>query len=257
MQPICMAKHLPNTDMNISKNHNFFDSYPNFYTTSNTTPFRNRLNSRFLALIDNNRDLIDGSSVLDLASHDGRWSFAAIKTGATFVLGIEARLHLLANANANMQKYGIPSEKYSFILGDVHSEIEKIPPNTYDIIFCFGFFYHTMNHMILLSEIQRINPKYLILDTGIAAVYNQPVIEVREENSEDEPMAVKMNELNNNNMVLAGLPSRAALELMLRHSGFNWEYFDWQHAGIQTWEHIEDYRDNIRVSLRCKNLSRI
>lgn len=55
----------------------FFDTYPRFYETSTTGPISNRLNKRYRALIEANEAIICGKSVLDLASHDGRWSFAS------------------------------------------------------------------------------------------------------------------------------------------------------------------------------------
>ena len=39
------------------------------------------MNERYEALIAINKDIFDGARVLDLASHDGRYSFAALKTG--------------------------------------------------------------------------------------------------------------------------------------------------------------------------------
>jgi hypothetical protein len=56
--------------------------------------------------------------------------------------------------------------------------------------------------------------------------------------------------------VLVGYPSQSALELMLRHFGYEWSYYDWQHAGITSWEHLEDYREGIRVSIVGKNVRR-
>jgi hypothetical protein len=43
---------------------------------------------------------------------------------------------------------------------------------------------------------------------------------------------------------------------MLRHFGYEWSYYDWQHAGITSWEHLEDYREGIRVSIVGKNVRR-
>jgi len=147
-------------------NH-FFDSFPEFYNSSNTVPFPNRLNNRYLALIESNKKIISNSSILDIASHDGRWSFAALKNGASNVIGIEAKENLVKNSRKNMGLYQIPKEKYHFITGDIFNEIQKIQPKTIDVVFCFGIFYHIMNHMLLLSEIKKLQPKYLLLDTVV------------------------------------------------------------------------------------------
>ena len=69
----------------------FFDDYPLFYETSKTASSKARLNVRHQAIIEANRDILKDARVLDLASHDGRWSFAALKAGAAHVTGVEAR----------------------------------------------------------------------------------------------------------------------------------------------------------------------
>lgn len=226
----------------------FFDDYPLFYSTSKTTPYPTRLNARHKMLIQSNIEIIKDRSVLDIASHDGRWSFAAIKAGARSVLGIEGRHYLVDNAKANFQEYGVPAEKFSFIVGDIHTELRDLSPRMFDIVFCFGFFYHTPHHFFLLSEIKRLRPRYLILDTAIAKTFDSPVIELKEENSEEEPMAIR--DLNNENInVIAGAPSKSGLELMLNNLGFNYRYIDWHNGEITRWTHIEDYQRRERVSL--------
>ena len=90
-----------------------------------------------------------------------------IKNGAKKVYGIEGKKELVEKGLENMQKYKIPENKYSFVVGDIFEEIKKIPLNEIDIVFCFGIFYHVSNHMELLTRVKKLNPKYLILDTEI------------------------------------------------------------------------------------------
>lgn len=76
----------------------FFDRFPEFYDSGNATPadsIRARLNARYEAIIENNLRLIRGKRILDLGSHDGSWSFAAIEAGANHVLGVEPRPELV------------------------------------------------------------------------------------------------------------------------------------------------------------------
>ncbi len=135
----------------------FFDAYPLFYSTSINAP-RNRLNKRYRAIIEANDAIIRGKSVLDIASHDGRWSFAAHKAGARYVLGIEAREYLVQNARQNLREYQVPEQQVQFVRGDVFEELDRLDPGTFDTIFCLGFFYHTMHHMLLLNKIARLRP---------------------------------------------------------------------------------------------------
>jgi 23S rRNA G2069 N7-methylase RlmK/C1962 C5-methylase RlmI len=76
----------------------FFDRFNRFYSTSRTSPWPERLHARYQAIIQENLDLLRGQRVLDVASHDGRWSFAALKAGCAHVTGMEAREHLVLNA---------------------------------------------------------------------------------------------------------------------------------------------------------------
>src|SRR4051812_33123679 len=98
----------------------FADDYPRFIETSDLTPEpperrkrrrsaieqRNRLNERCEAFFASNRDIFDGARVLDLASHDGRYSFAALKTGAAHVTGVEVRQSLIDGAQEVFAFYG-------------------------------------------------------------------------------------------------------------------------------------------------------
>jgi predicted RNA methylase len=85
----------------------FFDDYPLFYGSSKTSATSARLAASYSAIIKAHQALIGGSRVLDLASHDGRWSFAALAAGAAHVVGIEARQELVANACANFAEYAV------------------------------------------------------------------------------------------------------------------------------------------------------
>ena len=236
----------------IDSNH-FFDSFPQFYETSKTSPFPNRLNNRYLALIDSNKEIISNSSILDIASHDGRWSYAALKNGASKVIGIEAKENLVKNSQKNMDLYRIPKEKYHFITGNIFNEIQKIQPKTIDVVFCFGIFYHIMNHMLLLEEIKKLQPKYLILDTSVNHS-TQPGILLEKEDSKNEAAGIR-SEFSSDSKIIVGYPSKSALELMLKSLGFEFRYYHWHDMGITNWEHIMDYKNNERISLVAQNLT--
>lgn len=81
----------------------FFDRVPGFFETSETSSFRWRLNLRHEAIFTENADLLSGARVLDIASHDGRWSMAALQAGAAHVTGVEARPDLVAHATTTLR----------------------------------------------------------------------------------------------------------------------------------------------------------
>jgi hypothetical protein len=228
---------------------NFFDGYPRFYESSVVGASANRLNSRYRAMIEPNLDCIREHSILDIASHDGRWSFAALKAGASHVVGIEARPHLVERANETCRLYDIVPGAFSFVGADVFNVLPSVSPGSVDTVFCFGFFYHMMHHQLLLSMIVALKAKHLILDTRICPS-EEPVIEVRVESTkEDANAAPAPSDVMETTVV--GYPSRAAIELMLGSYGFHYHYFDWAGAPITDWSNIEDYRDGLRVTLRA------
>lgn len=223
----------------------FFDQYPQFYETSATNAKPNRLNERYRALIDANESIIRGKRLIDIASHDGRWTFAACAAGAAHVLGIEARAHLVAAANSNMRKLGIPDDRFRFVQGDVFAELDKIPADTIDTLCCFGFLYHTIEHMVLLRKIAALRPQHIIIDTMVD-YRREALIRLSIEEVDEEADAVAIPGLS---QVLGGTPSRTALEWMLASLGWRWTYYDWRDAGIKCWDDIVDYHEGARITL--------
>jgi len=229
----------------------FFDSYPRFFSTSATASTPDRLNQRYRALIQANADIIAGRSVLDIASHDGRWSLAAYKAGARYVLGIEARQHLVTSARASMSEYGVPEGQVEFVQGDVMVELEQLEIGRFDTVFCFGFFYPTLDHMPLLRKIARLKPKNFVIDTAISRRPGS-IIEVSEELIERESNAF-VGDPGDPVRALRGQPSRAALDLMLKAAAFSdLRYYDWQNAGIKRWDELKEYYVGGRISLRAR-----
>jgi len=233
---------------NLEPESGFFDSYTRFYSTSITGVKPHRLNQRYRALIESNAAIIDHRSVLDIASHDGRWSFAAYKAGARHVLGIEARQHLVKLAQENLREYGVPGGAIHFLLGDVFVELDRIEPGTIETVFCFGFLYHTVHHMLLLNKIARLEPKYVILDTKVS-LDPRSIIEIRRESVEDESSGA-VPEAGDPRCTVIGVPSRQAIELMLSAAGFgSFSYYDWRGAGIKDWTYLDAYYRGKRISL--------
>ena len=192
----------------------FFHHFPRFVETSETGPWLDRLNARYLALIHANRDLIRGASILDLASHDGRFSFAALQNGASRVVGIEHEPHLVRKASENMEFHD-------------------------DIVFCFGILYHINDHMRLLSTIAEFEPRSLIIDSNISHI-GPAAIELRAPFAGSAPPAGAQ---------LEGWPSRAGLDAMLASFGWTFEYFDWPGSGLADSPKLEDYRVGRRATV--------
>ena len=149
-----------------------------------------------------------------------------------------------------MEKYSIPKEKYSFICDDINSALNNFEVNSFDTVFCFGIFYHTMNHMTLLSDIKKLNPKYVILDTAVS-ITDKPIIHIKTENLDFDGPPINTSE-SIGIQTLAGWPSVTAIDLMLNYYGFDVRYFNWQNTNIENWENIQDYKNGRRVTVIAK-----
>jgi transposase-like protein len=215
----------------------FFDHFSRFVETDELGSVVDRLNSRYLGIIHENRELIEGATVLDLASHDGRFSFAALQNGAARVVGIEFGADLVQKAVANMEYYNVPADKYEFLTGDIFELIEQI--ETCDVVFCFGIFYHINSHLLLLTKIAELDPRALIMDTNVS-LFEPAVIELR------GPVDGRPLQLGES---VEGYPSRAALDAMLSSFGWKYDYFDWEQSGLVERAQMGDYRAGKRVSV--------
>jgi len=227
----------------------FFDQYPRFQQSSRTGANANRLNARYEALIEANRDVIDGATVLDIGSHNGRWSFAAIKAGARHVVGIEGRAQLIAKAREAMAAEGVDGERYEFLLGDVHEVIGSFEPGRFTTVFCLGFLYHTIQAATLLRGIERLRPTHLLIDTAVIKS-EVPLIFLKRDDSDEDGNTIRTaGEADRG--VLVGVPSGPGLELMLSAAGFDFAYYDWPARYRGDWTQLVEYRDGARVTVRA------
>ncbi|MDP9332150.1 MAG: methyltransferase domain-containing protein [Actinomycetota bacterium] len=215
----------------------FFDHFSRFVETDELGSVVDRLNARYLGIIHENRELIEGATILDLASHDGRFSFAALQNGAAKVVGIEFGADLVRKSLANMEYYNVPADKYEFLSGDIFELIDQI--EDCDVVFCFGIFYHINSHLLLLTKIAELDPRTLIVDTNISQL-EPAVIELR------GPVNGRPLRLGE---AVEGYPSRAALDAMLSSFGWSYDYFDWERSGLLERTQMLDYRRGKRVSV--------
>lgn len=218
----------------------FFDKYPRFYATSQTSPFPHRLNGRHEAIIARNANLLSGKRVLDIASHDGRWSFAALQAGAAHVMGIEPRQELIDNALETFNLYGVEPDRYEFRRGDIFKLIGDI---RVDVVLCLGFYYHTVRHAELLDQIERTQARLVIIDTEVTPLEDSPLakpsndprlvfgnpytIQLLRDPVDNQQMACD-DSMTRDGCTLVGRPSRLAVEFMARHFGYTCSTYDWR-----------------------------
>ena len=196
----------------------FFDDHPEFVDTSTTGNSSERLNMRHMAIIEEYRHTLKGARVLDIASHDGRWSFAALDAGAAHVTGIEGRDYLVRKANKSFADEGIEASRFNFITGDAH-DVLNAGVGTFDVVMCLGFIYHTLRYVELFAGIRRTGARHLLIDTRVT-LDEMPVISIYDQSVEKESMAVE-DRFSNRGKSLAGSPSMSALSLMLKANDYD------------------------------------
>jgi hypothetical protein len=229
----------------------FFDAFPRFYETSKTGAFRGRLNMRYEAIFGENRDLFPGARVIDIASHDGRWSLAALKAGAAEVIGIEGREDLVSAADENLGHYCEDDGRYEFIAGDIFEIVSKSTFKA-DVVLCLGFLYHTLRYNELISRIREMGPRHLIVDTEVLPV-NGPVVRLRRDAVELQQSAVQ-DPYSYGGKAVVGKPSIGALKFLLEAYDFEIERFsDWGSLlrDNPSLRNVGGYASGERVTVRC------
>ena len=214
----------------------FFDTYPAFVDSSETGQLRERLNARQRLLVHDNAALLEGATVLDIACHDGRFSFAALQAGATRVVGVDHKAHLLRTAQGHMDRYGVAPDRYRFLAGDLFDCLDDVGP--VDVVLAFGILYHLGDHMRLFDRIFELGPRHLILDTKVS-VLDGCVAEVRSPLTSPPPPGA----------VIELHPTRAAVEAMLSSFGWTWTEVDWLASGKTDSDETKSYRHGGRISL--------
>lgn len=232
----------------------FFDDYPQFFETSQVFAHRGRLNLRYEAIFAANRDIFEGARVLDLASHDGRWSFAALRTGATHVTGIEARETAVDRARETFAHYGEDPESYRFVCGDIFDVLgnEKFDV---DVVLCLGYLYHTYRHTELLRRIRDLEPNHVIVDTNVVPRVEQPFVKLFVDRAH-KPGEAALDAYSHEDKTLVGRPSAPALRMMLQAYDFEVEHtYDWDalRAAHPEVDKLGDYADGKRVTMRCRS----
>ena len=208
---------------------NFFDQYPIFYETTATASAPGRLNLRYDAIFEQNREIFAGARVLDIASHDGRWSFAALQAGAAHVIGVEPRADLVSNARATLSEYVVDTTRFRFIEGDIFEAL-KAEQFQVDVVTCLGFLYHTLRYNELFAGIRRLNPKYVVIDTTIFHQSEQRAVKL-DLDAAVVPRDAVRDEYSHGQFVLVGSPTLPGLEMMLNAYDFSIERLsDW--AGL-------------------------
>jgi 16S rRNA G966 N2-methylase RsmD len=234
-----------------------------FLDTSHVKAFANRLNWRCELLLTRHQEVIRGKRVLDIASHDGRFSYACLSLGAAHVVGIEGRQHLVEHARENLLALGCAPDQFSFVHGDVFDHLPTLQPGTFDTILCFGFFYHTLRQCELLREVKRLQAASFVLDTAVRYppyarlvklagqlhllsllpryVKRGAYLHLLREDHRSDAHTIDRGDL-------VAVPTEAAIEVLLEGHGFKWQRIAWLEENIADWADLDDYKTRRRAS---------
>lgn len=253
-----------------------------FLESSVVNALAQRLNWRVEVLVARNRQAIVGKRVLDLASHDGRFSYAALACGARCVVGVEGREKHVHNARRNLQSFGFDSSRYEFVAGDLVEFLRNVKTNEFDTIFCFGVFSHLIEQVEVLREVRRIAPEHFILDTFVARERWNLLDRLRNYHVNAWVDATQLGK-NSGKSGLFGLiralrtvtteavyrtgtlvflyenaqadgatirksglmawVTPSFVDMLLQHYGFEFRKIDWHHQGITDWTDLPDYKE--------------
>ncbi len=179
------------------------------YDDNDTTIYR--LNQRHKLIIEPFLPQIEGARVLDIAAHDGRWSYALAAAGAAEVVGVEARPELVARFD------GFPDTPFKprvrLTCNDLFAELDSrgAAGETFDVVALYGIFYHVMDHFRLLSLIRALKPGLVIIDSEFIVLDNAMIQVLKEEVS--NPLNA-VTEVQGRTHTVVGVPSMRATEFM-------------------------------------------
>lgn len=186
----------------------------------------NRMNQRAKRILRNDFDLLEDKRILDLGSRDGRWAWAALQSGASEVVGLEARYQSasLAPARKALSPY-VPS-RFRMLIGDVFNLLPQLSNSgeRFDTVFCLGFYYHIYDHYGLIRLLQSLEPKYIVIDSEMDNL-EEPVVRLRRENVTQPNNAAP--EAFDRRFSVVGNISVGGMKLIAECLGYNIYWSDW------------------------------
>lgn len=103
------------------------------------------------------------ASVLDLACNEGYFTFEAMKRGARYGLGIDARSSNIDKAN--FIKSNRKSSNCEFKVGDIYQY--PYGEQKFDMVFLLGILYHVENPIGLMRLASNLTSRFLFVETQL------------------------------------------------------------------------------------------
>lgn len=205
------------------------------------------LNCRIDNLLWRQKDAICGKKVLDIASHMGTFSRAALQMGARFVHGVDTEKRMIKKCLGLFEQEGVDRTSYRFEVSDIFKFLENVPENAFDTILCFGMFYYTAEPYRLMKLMRHAARETILLDTftaAYAAIQGKDSLDIHPTVTDDllkQPMLfVTRTQPDKKDYRLPGsfihkgkelsmttFPTAALLELWIQSLGMDFHRQDW------------------------------
>jgi trehalose 2-sulfotransferase len=205
---------------------------------------KTRRRARYEAIIAHNRALFPNARVLDVQCGSGIWCLAALDAGAAHVVGLDSRVKPVRTAGETFIKYGVESDLYRFVRGKVLARLTRFPPGRFDLIICQDA---VSDPHFLFSELHRLNPKHVIVDTAINLRRN-PVVTFNTTTFKIRAQAAPAPGLKPRRRVasIVAVPNHEVITMLSERFGFRCRVVDWRSLGLTDWVGISDYENDRR-----------
>lgn len=227
-----------------------------FYSTSRVGNDPRRLNARYAHFLEPVHEHIQGARVLDLACHNGRWSYALLQMGAAQVTGVEHNSALVAAAQQALAKE-CTEGRFHIECGDIIEFLKGCQPGQFDVVLCLGILYHTLRASEILHLCRRLDPKLLIVDSTIVRLETPEVLRLgvcappaflhHLDLAAEEGAFAVLGRTHDGCWEL--LPSARLLEVWIEDAGFRAERVAFANGRYD--RGMNDYEAGLRMSFHC------
>lgn len=207
-----------------------------------------RLEQRHAFLIEPFKEFLDDANVLDIAAHDGRWSYALAAAGAKSVQGIEGRQELVSLFDK------IPNNRIkgrvTLETCDLYEKLDQLTNTNkeFDVIALFGIMYHVMDHFGILRKCLKLKPKIIIIDSEFIRG-KDPVIRLVREDTRKSLNALP--QIEDQTKAIIGIPSVSAMTNMAAALNCDIVWMPWEDLPEKQRIGVSDYfRDPSHARIR-------
>ncbi|MEO8673984.1 MAG: class I SAM-dependent methyltransferase [Casimicrobiaceae bacterium] len=174
-----------------------------------------------------------GLRVLDLGCNAGFWSLAALRRGADFVLGVDARKMHLEQAALVFEVEAIGADRHRFIEADLMNA-DWAAWGRFDVVLCLGLLYHVGRPVELFARMEATGARHIVIDTALSLLSGAAFEMLR------EPLDDPRNAIGSE---LVLWPTREAVTVLAAQHGYDARTLE---PAFAAWDECEDYRDGRR-----------